>query len=208
MASKERGLICTGESVRSFLDDRKSQTRRVIKPQPEEKPSFYPKGKLSWYWKNEYIGAPVNLKDNCPYGQVGDRLYVKEKLINWCEANSCVSVAYYADETKVIPNDGSINGWGWKTNTLSPRFMPKWAARIWLEIIGVRVERVQDIKRNDVLAEGVDQIHIDKYLRHNFHPDDAHGLAFKELWDSINAKRGYGWEVNPWVWILELKKVK
>ena len=72
--------------------------------------------------------------------------------------------------------------------------MYKSLARIWLEITGIRLEQVQNIKRSDVLAEGIDQIHIDKFLKHNFHPDDAHGLAFRELWDSINKDRGYGWD--------------
>ena len=86
--------------------------------------------------------------------------------------------------------------------------MPKWAARIWLKVKDVRVERVQDISEDDARAEGCitfsDKIGDGKF-------DDVYEFdltardAFVELWDSINAKRGYGWGINPWVWAIEFE---
>ena len=84
------------------------------------------------------------------------------------------------------------SGW-FKRNSI---FMPKWAARTWLEVIRVKVERVQDIKLNDIEAEGI--------ITKNTEAGEALELWIK-LWDRINAKRGFGWDVNPWVWVYEFK---
>jgi hypothetical protein len=81
--------------------------------------------------------------------------------------------------------------------------MPRWASRITLEIINIRVERVQDVSEADAQAEGVEltcgQMRSDypNYKR-----------SFHCLWNSINAKRGYGWDANPWVWVIEFREVK
>ena len=93
------------------------------------------------------------------------------------------SLQYRADEEMKGPWRPSI-------------FMPRWASRILLEITGVRVERVQDIALNDAKAEGVDMYSA------------QFPVEFKGLWDSLNAKRGYGWDVNPWVWVVEFKRVE
>ena len=89
-------------------------------------------------------------------------------------------------------------------------FMPKAAARIWLEVTNVRVERLQEITEEDAVKEGIKNV-----FERNPHYDGTIGSAikinhltqFRELWDSINAKRGYGWESNPWVWVIEFKRV-
>ena len=224
MASKERPILFTGEMVRAILDGRKSQTRRVIKSQPTR--GFNSVSREGEYWvfhsdKDNHYHIKAKY-------EVGDRLWVREtwrctgggslrNIIYKAEGDTAMSYCGVDDgRTGILhvpePHWAEWDRLVYKTdrgcNWRSPIHMYKWAARIWLEITRVSVERVQDIKRGDVLAEGVGQIHIDKYLRHNFHPDDAHGLAFRELWDSINAKRGYGWDFNPWVWVVELRKVK
>jgi len=80
--------------------------------------------------------------------------------------------------------------------------MPKWACRLWLEITGVRVERVQDISEEDARAEGSEWLPI--------HPGNGTNYirSFADLWDSINVKRGYGFDVNPLVWVVEFKKAR
>ncbi len=179
MASKERGLICTGQSVRAFLADRKSQTRRVLKPQPNY---------MKRHGETEKEMLANIARRKCPYGKVGDKIYVREKLINWSESERFVNGAYYADETKVIPNDGRVNTWGWKTNTLSPRFMPKWATRIWREIAGIRLEILKEISDDDIICEGFK-------TREEFY----------ETIIKINQAKNPEEFLGKWVWVLDLQ---
>ncbi|GAB6276276.1 MAG: hypothetical protein SAMD01599839_08160 [Rectinema sp.] len=92
----------------------------------------------------------------------------------------------------------------------SPLFMPRWAARILLEVVSVRVERLQDISPADCIAEGMDGSTI--LFSNPDEPCDDVGISvheqFFELWDSLNAKRGYGVDMNPWVWVIEFKRVR
>lgn len=156
----------------------KSQTRRVVKPQPAG----------AW-------AAPG--KTACPYGQPGDLLYVRE-------THAIVPRTAYAQSAGVQQtlrpgddHDAAIFREGWDRSPPSqwrPSIhMPRWASRITLELIDVRVERVQDISNADAVAEGIGT------------PTDIRYAAldgFKPLWDRINAARGYGWAANPWVWVL------
>jgi hypothetical protein len=140
-------------------------------------------------------GEWVDLK--CPYGKPGDHLWVKE---TWSNINDFVlyRAAAEADDSC---DDLFIPG---KTAWRSPRFMPRWASRITLEITGVRVERIQDIGLVDLVAEGVDE-----------KLPDGHSMSieqlrnkYRALWDSLNAKRGFGWDSNPWVWCISLKRIR
>ena len=82
-------------------------------------------------------------------------------------------------------------------------FMPRWASRLTLEITGVRVEQVQDTSDEDAYVEGITE---EQAIEH-WYDGPQPALAFAELWDSINAKRGYGWDSNPWVWVVEFRKL-
>lgn len=181
--------------VCAILEGRKTQTRRVIKPQPVLMDSgvWYPsnipgdiKNKTGLHYANENHmrkGMPI---DFCPYGQPGDRLWVRESLC--VEKNSaksefeCGHFCYRADETD--------NLWGDGYKTIPSIHMPRWASRITLEIVNIRVEQVQSITTKDIVAEGIFP--------------DRH--AFENLWNSINATRGYGWDTNPWVFVIKFKK--
>jgi len=89
------------------------------------------------------------------------------------------------------------------------RFMPRWASRIMLEVTDVRVERVQDISEEDAWAEGI----LTRYCCNGGDcgcrgmPINHPTADFRDLWDSINAKRGHGWDVNPWVWVVKFKRI-
>ena len=90
--------------------------------------------------------------------------------------------------------------------------MPRWASRLTLEVTGVRVERVQDISEVDAEAEGIECFDPDRDASICRIPGgeweyDTARNAFRDLWDSINGARGYGWDANPWVWIVEFKRV-
>jgi len=205
---KERPIPFNAEMVRAVLDGRKTQTRRVIKPQPTGEVAQYKFG--SWdYVGREWVGG------KCPYGKKGDRLWVRETFcigsieeeevtdnmhtgqlyISQCKGDTNAIPRQY-----VIDNNISDEDVIWKPSI----FMRREYSRINLEITDIRVERVQDISDQEAKAEGVDGIPDPTILGTNYH----HIIPFLELWDSINFKRGFGWDVNPWVWVVEFRLLK
>ena len=163
---KEHPILFSTEMVKAILDGRKTMTRRVIKD------------------PYKYITIP----HPSPYGQVGDKLWVRE---TWTQFPDGESVVYKADGKPYFNV--------WKPSI----FMPHKFSRITLEITNIRVERLQEIntKRHDEVAKegwpfGYTGLSIEK----------APVELFAELWDSINLKRGYSWGSNPWVWVIEFKK--
>ena len=182
---KERPIIFSTEMVRAILEGRKTQTRRVIKPQPQSAMLDFHK---------------VNFAKYCPYGQVGDRLWVKETWWDDCalrekEGYKQDDYLYYRADGEAIEQFECAYGFKWR----SPLFMPRWASRIILEITGLRVEQLQDITEEDAVTEGLpsrEQTGFDT-ARYRYHI----------LWDSLNAKRGYAWDSNPWVWVMEFKRL-
>lgn len=231
----ERPILFSTPMVRAILEGRKTQTRRVIKEQvstytnafggiPKEHPPMV-LHQGCWFKPDEYS----------PYGVVGDRLWVKEtwQYYGWDE-DGLPWIRYKADgKTKFIdfvdepwddrltdircdlsaPENYDIDGAARDRRWRLSIFMPRWASRILLEITAIRVERVQDISRNDAIAEGVIPLGglIDsepwcaslKDQTPMKHPE----MAYARLWNSINAKRGYSWESNLWVWVIEFKPV-
>lgn len=215
---KERPILFSGPMVRAILEGRKTQTRRVVKPQPEfvwgsgnngEAHVRYPGGTQPDPWIK------------CPYGQVGDRLWVRETWGTFERYGIPVDrdldkLAYRADGGAFVPD------MGWKPSI----HMPRWASRLTLEIVSVRVERLQDISVGDALAEGIrcpdcgytardSGIHLDhaicinKWLQASKAEDVGWHPAieeFSELWDSINGEGS--WNANPWVWVVEFKVVQ
>jgi len=171
------------EMVRAILDGRKTQTRRVIKPQPDKI--------LQGDWS-----------ELCKY-KVGDLLWVREgyQLNEYSFRRNCAGGKYLADNkefwTEVYQREYElINNRKKPYAKTSGRFMYKSIARIWLEITGIRVERVQDITPEDIVAEGIEHCtDLGKMESDNF--------RFIVLWDSINANRGFSWVSNPWVWVME-----
>ncbi len=201
---KETGLICTGENVRRILAGIKSQTRRVVKPQPEYREYL---GQDALYDEDYgYVGVKNSkIFEYCPYGKVGDRLWVREsfQIEDYTFRRNCVGGKYLADNkefwTEVYLREYDlIKNRKFPLRATSGRFMYKSLARIWLEITGVRVERAQDISESDAVAEGIDK---------DLLPCSPYEL-FANLWDSINAKRGYGWDTNCWVWIIEFRQLQ
>lgn len=225
-------IICNSESVRAILDERKSQTRRVIKDAP--KGSFWERPHLDngrWYWVANLENPSIEPKAGlvCPYGIPGDSLWVKETWALQADldeqlkedgltpgqiGNEGFHVGYKADGSGVYPK-ANLGRWRYSI------YMPRWASRITLEIKDVRVERVQDISEEDAKAEGVTSDTLfgfgysgfpNSSLTDERNPavkkgDLLYGLrgAFAYLWNSINAKRGYDWHKNSWVWVLNLK---
>jgi hypothetical protein len=207
----ERPIIFSGEMVRAIIAGRKTQTRRVIKPQPD-RVRWSPvvvNGHGGWIDKH---GHPMK----CPYGQPGDLLWVRE---TWSrdavDVYPCPTTWYRADffghdDPVVVDHipgcDGnradcfacareSRGGFKWRPSI----HMPRWASRLTLRVADVQVEPLQDISIGDVIAEG-----FSSGMREY---DACVDLLeqFSTKWDAINAKRGYPWESNPSVWVVEFE---
>jgi hypothetical protein len=183
---KETGLLFKAEMVRALLDGSKTQTRRVVKPQPTNQ-LF----RTISCWNDEAHAREWQ----CPYGQPGDRLWVRE---TWRQAypktNFSHGVVYRADKERALGMDEYSDRHRWKPSI----FMPRWASRILLGITAVRVERLQDISDEDALAEGCYPTKTGIY-------PGAPRAAYRELWDSINGAGS--WDANPWVWVVEFNRV-
>lgn len=182
---KERPILFSGPMVRAIIDGRKTQTRRVVKPQPQGE------------W-----AAPG--KSACPYGMPGDRLWAKEAFRlgkDWDKhspgqvfANPPPKVWYEADGP-------APDGLGRLRASIH---MPQAIARLTLEIKSVRVERVQDISANDAQAEGIAKPRYDEGRYYSW--VDSWVDPFRDLWDSINGKT-HPWASNPWVWVVAFARV-
>lgn len=223
---KERPIIMSAESVRAILDGHKTQTRRVMKPQPYEDARQYPfmaepKSCVVWSPRpgNEWFdwgnGFDLLIYQDCRYGQPGDRLWIKE---TW----NYITLA----ENEFQPNhpsyrrrpDGVPVFAFWKADEPeegrwhSSWFMPRWMSRLTLEITDVRVERLQDITEADAIAEGWYGSGLTDSGRRLMKPLSW----FRNTWDVMHAKGGSSWNrhrieagipwtKNPWVWAISFK---
>ena len=209
---RERGIIFSAPMVKGILAGRKTVTRRLYVPRPgypKEDGEITPTSQESW----TDFGP-------CPYGGVGDRLWVREtwrtakqldgkspkeigrKALDAGYASSWAPVEYLADGARV---NWERALWGDHGGTRVSIHMPRWASRIVLEITEVRVERLQEITEEDAKAEGVlktgGRAGLEPY---HFRP--ARDL-FRELWNTINGSRA-NWESNPFVWVVRFRRVE
>ena len=201
---KERPILFSAPMVRAILDGSKTQTRRIVKPKWTIYPAADPR-------MTKWLPA-------CPYGQPGDRLWVRETwqgpLLDSEEHeaqfredgpdafNKPGFCAYRATDTlDAVDSDG--NDLGWRPSI----HMPRWASRILLEVTGVRVERLNDISKADAIAEGAPPSHpsIDRVSAEYGHADFSRSW-YAQLWDQINGPGS--WDANPWVWVVEFKRVE
>ena len=178
----ERPILFSAPMVRAILAGTKTQTRRVVKPQ------------AIGQW------GPVV---PCPYGQPGDRLWVRESLAYDSERGHY----YAATEPGTLGNpsgrtyvdyDNETPAIGLPARSIPCIHMPRWASRITLEFTAVRVERLQDISEADAVAEGVrNSLHLPggRFARENF----------EHLWWTINGDGS--WDANPWVWVVEFRRL-
>ncbi|MBF0309007.1 MAG: hypothetical protein HQL56_05735 [Magnetococcales bacterium] len=201
---KERPIIFNTESVLAILDGRKTVTRRVINPQPI-KDKRNPDYRLpSWSLRQgrtycEWFFGPQNTTSNgdllywrSPYGEPGYRLWVKEM---WYPSRE--GAVYYADNEHGFVSPKA----GWK----SPLFMPRSVSRIILEVVDLRAERLHEITNEETIKEGVEYIGQSLYRYNHLVSSEAVNL-YEKQWNNINAKRGYHWEDNPWVWRVEFRR--
>jgi len=178
----------------------------VVKPQPPAKViEFRPYHcahpfVLSGYWRDERGVWNSTPPIRCPHGIVGDRLWVRETWMPETEQGIPTGGTIYRASPNSPEPDGDVP-LRWRPSI----FMPRWASRITLEITGIRVERLQEITGRDVLAEGVDNGKSNPTMGVRW--ENMQRMAFEQVWNAINAKRGYGWAVNPWVWVIAFRRV-
>ena len=218
--SKERPILFNGEMVRAILDGRKTQTRRVVKPQPEHglQPCHYSKtGWAKSFAPNPSINgdsACTCIPVKCPFGSVGDRLRISEnvKVKAFCE--DWYSVMFDADNLYLErPCDVGLMQKikDYKTGYLRGVHLSTAFARpTRLEITGVRVERLNDISERDAIAEGIELAprgikpqRFKHYTSGQYTPLPRH--SFESLWQSINGPAS--WAANPWVWVVSFKRI-
>lgn len=200
---KERPILFSGPMVRALRDGSKTQTRRVVKPQPDTahngEPYWFIGGYRVWGYRPA-PAIPLRAGGNplpCPYGQRSDRLWVRESFAHMYRDNAQPEKRAPEDVTYMADNltpDPYVYG-SWKPSI----HMPRWASRITLEITSVRVERLQDISEADAKAEGValknsPAAFLTSYVR-----------GFRDLWESINGPGS--WTANPWVWAIEFRRL-
>lgn len=190
MPLKERPILFSAPMVRALLIGSKTQTRRIVKPQPQKLSA------AELQWKNG-LCAMNRLEKQSPYGVAGDRLWVRE---TWAQPTSLdpSPVFYFADYPACVPSQYENVPQSPDDIRWSPSIhMFRWMSRITLRITGVRVERLQDISRGDAMAEGC------PFANMAAGPDPRHWYA--ELWQQINGASS--WDVNPWVWVVEFERL-
>jgi len=222
----ERPILFSAPMVKAILAGTKTQTRRVVKPQPEMLKPLGPNG-TPWPYR---VGRPIadmpsarfHEPFRCPYGAPGDHLWVREHYFV-AEVTGCGSgypFVVFDDEwtqdggakepcpTKLRP----ITGQKWGSH--AGFHLPRAASRITLAVESVRIERVQDITLDDARAEGIPQtageaqaLGLHDLTKSPGHEWDNRTSAenYARLWDSINAARGFGWDANPWVWAITFR---
>lgn len=216
---KERPILFSGPMVRAILEGRKSQTRRVIKNATGafwDHAGWRPVvdgGRVDRWEDVDGRLAPIGAgapRPTCPYGEPGDRLWVRESL--WHDdgmsAMQPTSIKYAADVIDPRPDQFfPVENW----RKVPSIHMPRWASRITLEVKAVRVERVQDISAADAMAEGValPSVPVTEINKRPFDAGNCRAAveAFARLWDLINGN-AHPWASNPWVWVVEFERVK
>jgi hypothetical protein len=223
---KERGMLFSKPMVLALLDGSKTQTRRIVKPQPIWLPEvrgaeligpfMWPRGALG-----QQCGEPIT---KLPYGMPGDRLWVRETwqgpilecdehFDQWLESPDMFKkpgfCVYRATDTlDAIDDDGKELGWRPSIH------MPRWASRILLEITGLRAERLQDISEADAKAEGCEQYDVSGLTEAELslldaplmERDNLYRNGYALLWESLAGPGS--WDANPWCWVVEFRKVK
>jgi hypothetical protein len=214
---RERPILLNAEMVRAVLDGRKTQTRRIIQSPAKsmqangQKVIDYREPGDKWY--GDHVFSMRNQSGTwcdytkeqflakCPFGAVGDRLWVRETFRVHSRATDVSTLVYKASERQSWTEQTHRVPIAKCNKLVSPEkwtpsiHMPRWASRIKLEITGVRVERLQDISETDARAEGITGSLVRDVT-----------AAYSALWQSINGEES--WQANPWVWVIEFKRVE
>lgn len=203
---KERPILFKTEMVKAILEGRKTQTRRVVKINIRREIegnsptcfSVFDKSGLQYY--NKKLDEPLTAESFCPFGEVGEILWVKE---TWSPL--VVGGGKNFDLISYKANGDIPSADGWEPSL----FMPKSACRLKLRITNIRCERLNDITEEDAKKEGVEPIEngYKQYIKTRLDKVTEYAsYSFMTLWESINGKDS--WKKNPWVWVIEFEAMK
>lgn len=219
---KERPILFSGPMVRALLDGGKTQTRRLLKPLPFSVAEVASGNHLFDYRADlgdyERVLPMVDLLKRCPYGQPGDRLWVRETFTEGWPLRSDGIVDEFDEDGNQKPKQPYYRAsnpdleWceggddcpapvPWRPSI----HMPRAISRITLEVMGVRVERLQDISEADAMAEGSRSWALEQYTPVKDIPAGETRLIFRQLWEQINGPGS--WAANPWVWVVEFRRL-
>jgi hypothetical protein len=202
---KEHPLICRASVVQAILEGRQTQDRRPVKPQPPERdfdliPS--PKG-TEWAWMRpgkKHLEVEVTGWIKAPW-QVGDHLWVRETFL--------VVGGMDSENPRVVYRATNSGPDAWGSASWKPSIhMPWWASRITLEVLNVRVERVQEITEEDAKAEGVEPFNKSHWEPGDCWTDGKYKTAFQYLWNELYGWAPNAWERNPFVWVTDFRRLK
>ena len=193
---KEYPIIFSPEMVLAILEGRKTQTRRIIPIDlmqcqiPDDDPEFF--------------------LQHCRYGHPGDHLWVREKAKLRSVGPGTEYSLHYAGGDTIYDYRGDANHRPYKFNKWTPSIhMPRWASRLTLENLNVRVQCLQAITDEDVLREGIrtgsDGSYLAPLAGFPDFPWQTPRLAFAALWNSIHGPNS--WDINPWVWAITFKEI-
>jgi hypothetical protein len=197
----EHPILFSSEMVRAIISDWKTQTRRVILvngflpsgafwDHRGYHPFVWTDGILRFVWGKETLPTKYSPELKCPYGKPKDILWVRESFAKVDKGNFTI---YKADG--LTAEEVGIDKIRWKPSI----HMSRELCRIRLEIKDIRVERIQEINESDIEQEGVTLKNENgEYL--------GHRIQFKTLWNKINEPRGFGWEANPFVWVVSFRR--
>jgi hypothetical protein len=218
---RNRPILMNTEMAKSTHELIKTQTRRIngldsVNKNPDNWECNMVSDKYGWVFVSK--GGHTRTIP-CPYGKVGDRLWVRETFASLqggsyedIRPREGYSIIRYKADDSLSGLDADTRGYPYRPSI----HMPRWASRITLEITDIRVERVQDIDEMGALNEGTpikyfEKVHGTYKESHRTTTGDfisgSAKDAFSRLWDSINAKRGYSWDSNPWVWVVSFKVI-
>lgn len=210
--AKEKSILFSAPMIKAILDGRKTQTRRVVRELPGNRGELVG-DHVKWFERGQQDSTRWCGHDGlgslgwvgCPYGEPGDRLWVREAWglhaygdeTDWCRTSvrGCSEESLRAQYSLVYRADwGPMQeGCFWRPDI----FMPRWTSRLTLEVTEVRVQRLHEISENDARSEGVDEIKAKVPTARD---------AYRLLWDDINGKRA-PWESNPWVWAITFRRL-
>lgn len=206
--TKERPILFSGPMVKALLAGTKTQTRRVMKPEPD---FFTSDGAPARSTRDDRKLGRLGHLIACPYGVSGDRLWVrengwqpKEPTLRELREGADTWPKYQYDADGLDEGDSEqFKAWGWKRRPSI--HMPRWACRLVLEVTGVRVERLQEIGENDCYEEGVERPSGTR-LGSDVTARDNACSKYRTIWLGINGPNSWG--DNPWVWVIGFRRVE